>query len=292
MPGEYYAGAEDDVALIGGPARNPGESEDEWVERVKAWMSEQGYNSVYDAMIKTGAATQPTGVPGATPATTTVTTPVTTPPVTTSPSYAPGVGAYGLEGGEFANYLLNQTGGDMTTEGGVGSPTWMEEAYGRWPGYGTALGLYGRQYMSPYEQYQAGLGDPLSRLYDISGRMGTAGGFPQYAPGGMFSQWAPQYAQNPFAMYTLARSMMGDVMGMTPEQRGGAGMAYGGGDLGPLLEMALRQQVGKQTAGWISGQLPIAQEQWQQQYPGWVAGAGQPSFLDYVRQKYNLGQFF
>lgn len=175
-----------------------------------------------------------------------------------------------------------------------GSPEWMEERYagpgdpyGRWAGFGTALGLYGRQQLAPYERYMVGQQPQLESLYNILGRWGGVGGQPEYAPG-MFSQWAPQYAQNPFAMYGMARGMLGDVFGMTPEQ---SGMAYGGGGIGNLLQMALRPQLGKQAAGWMGQQMPIAQEQWQQQYPGWVAGGGQPTFIDYIKEKYKLGEY-
>lgn len=171
-----------------------------------------------------------------------------------------------------------------------GSSQFMEEEYGRWPGFGTELGLFGRQYLSPHEQYQAGLQPGLETLYDVGGRMSTAGGFSQYAPGGMFSQWAPQYAQDPFAMYGLARGMMGNVFGMTPEQRAGADIGYGTapGDISDLMAMGLRTQLGKGTAGWLAGKMPTEQQSWLSQYPQQQG----PSFLDYIREKYNLGQYF
>ena len=171
-----------------------------------------------------------------------------------------------------------------------GTPQFMEEEYGRWPGFGTALGLFGRQSLTPHEQYLASMQGPLERLYDIGGRMGTAGGFGQYAPGGMFSEWAPQYAQNPFAMYGLAQGMMGDVMGMNPEQRATTNIGY---ETNPravedLLSLGLRTQLGKGTAGWLSGKLPAERQSWLSQYPQQQG----PSFMDYISQKYNLGQFF
>ena len=172
----------------------------------------------------------------------------------------------------------------------AGTPEFMEEAYGRWPGFGTAMGMYGRQYLKPYEQYQAGLQPGLETLYDVGGRMGTRGGFGQYAPGGMFSQWAPQYAQDPRAMYGLARGMMGNVFGMTPEQRAGAEVGYGTApqDLASLMQMGLRTQLGKGTAGWLAGKMPAEQQAWTAQYPQQQG----PSFEDYIREKYNLGQYF
>jgi len=200
----------------------------------------------------------------------------------------------GLSFSEIAELMEQQPvgGGEMPTTYPVGSPEWMEERYGRGAGFGTALGTYGRQYLSPFEEYLAGRHQLLDPLYDISTRMGTAGGFGQYLPGGMYSQWAPQYARNPFEMYGLAKSMMGNVFGMTPEQRATTGITAGGQDFGSLLEMALRTSLGKRTAGWMAEQVPGAYQSWVSEYPGWTAEGGEPSFLNYLKQKYNLGQFF
>ena len=177
----------------------------------------------------------------------------------------------------------------------VGSPEWMEEHYwDRWAGMGTALGLYGKQGLSPYEQYLKGQLGPTSALYDIYGRMSTVPGYGYEAPG-MFSPWGARYAQDPFAMYGMARGMMGDVFGMTPEERGMADLGYESGAMADLMRMGLRPQLGRQTAQWLAGKLPVMREAWQAQYPGWTAetaGAGQPSFYDYARQKYNIGQYF
>lgn len=176
----------------------------------------------------------------------------------------------------------------------VGSPEFMEEYYGRWPGFGTALGLYGRQALSPYEQYQAGMQPQLETLYDVGGRMGRVG-LTQYDPNQLFSQWAPPYAQNPFAMYAQARGMMGGLIGLTPEQRAQAEITTEGADFPALLQMGLRSQLGKQTAGWMAGQIPAARQAYSAQYPqtGMAEGLqGAPSFMDYIMQKYNLGGFF
>lgn len=171
----------------------------------------------------------------------------------------------------------------------TGSAPWMEELYGRWPGYGTAMGIYGQNYLRPFQQYQASQVEPLSNLYDIAGRMGTAGGFAQYAPNTMFSQWAPGYAQNPQQMYGLAQQMMGSAYRMTPEQRATTGVTAGEGDLSNLLEMGLRTRLGRNTAGWLAGRIPSEQQAWTAQYP---TGTGGPSFLDYVMNKYGLGRYF
>lgn len=169
----------------------------------------------------------------------------------------------------------------------VGSPEWMEEVYGPRAGYMTGLGLFGKQGRSPYQSYQERMYDPLSRLYDLSSQF-TAGGVGGYEPGGFMGQWGQPYAENPFAMYAQARGMMGDVMGMAPEQRAGFGLQGPTAALQDLLGMGLRQQIGLPGASWLSGRLPQEQESWVAQHP---QGQG-PNFMDYIKAKYNLGQYF
>ena len=169
----------------------------------------------------------------------------------------------------------------------VGSPQWMEEVYGPRAGYMTGLGMYGKQGRTPYQSYQERLYDPLSRMYDLSSQF-TAGGVPGYEPGGFMGQWGQPYAENPFAMYAQAKGMMGNVMGMNPEQRAGFGLQGPTAALQDLMGMGLRQDLGLPGAQWLSGRLPQEQESWVSQYP---QGQG-PSFLDYVTNKYNLGKYF
>jgi len=171
----------------------------------------------------------------------------------------------------------------------VGSPQWMEEVYGPRAGYMTGLGMYGKQGRTPYQSYQERLYDPLTRLYDLASQF-TAGGVEGYQPGGFMGQWGQPYAENPFAMYGQAKGMMGNVMGMSPEQRAGFGLQGPTAALQDLMGMGLRQDIGLPGAQWLSGRLPQEQEAWVSQYP--QQGAGAPSFLDYVTQKYNLGKYF
>ncbi len=227
------------------------------------------------------------------------------PPVPTPPSDTPTEGEYR----SFNNILYRLVNGQWVSQefgpeapGGeqplaeqnlysqpyaVGSPQWMEEVYGPRAGYMTGLGMYGKQGRTPYQSYQERLYDPLSRMYDLSSQF-TAGGVPGYEPGGFMGQWGQPYAENPFAMYAQARGMMGDVMGMAPEQRAGFGLQGPTAALQDLMGMGLRQQVGLPGAQWLSGRLPQEQESWVSQYP---QGQG-PSFLDYVTNKYNLGRYF
>ncbi len=169
----------------------------------------------------------------------------------------------------------------------VGSPEWMEEVYGPRAGYMTGLGLYGKQGRTPFQSYQERLYDPLSRLYDLSSQF-AAGGVSDTTPGGFMGQWGQPFAQNPFAMYAQARGMMGNVMGMAPEQRASFGLQGPTPALQDLMGMGLRQELGLPGAQWLSGRLPQEQEAWVSQYPQQQG----PNFLDYVTQKYNLGRFF
>lgn len=168
----------------------------------------------------------------------------------------------------------------------VGSPEWWEMVGGARPGYMSALGLLGKEYQSPFQQYQAGMFDPLQTMWQMASPMAMMG-YPSMDPGtGMFSQWAPQYAQDPFSMYGMARGMLGNVMGMTPEQRGTLGMGGGAGSFADILGMGLRSQLGP-GASWLAGRVPQLQQQWMAQDPLSQAG----SFIDYIREKYNLGQW-
>lgn len=167
----------------------------------------------------------------------------------------------------------------------VGSPQWTEETYGPQAGYMAGLGLYGKGYQSPYQQYQAGMYDPLNLLWQMQAPMAMAG-MPGYAPTQYLSQFATPFAEDPFSMYAMARGTLGDVMGMAPEQRAGMpGAEYGGG-IAQLLGLGLRQQLGP-GAAWLQGRVPAERTQWQAQYPQQQG----PTFLDYIRQKYNLGQW-
>ncbi len=182
---------------------------------------------------------------------------------------------------------VGQGGTQMTTGymPPVGSPQWTEETYGPQAGYLSGLGLYGKGYQSPYQQYQAGMYDPLNLLWQMQAPMAMAGQ-PGYQPTQYLSQFAPQYAEDPFSMYAMARGTLRDVMGMAPEQRAGMpGAEYGGG-IAQLLGLGLRQQLGP-GAEWLQGRVPAERTQWMAQYPQQLG----PTFLDYIKQKYNLGQW-
>jgi len=198
-------------------------------------------------------------------------------------------GAGGQAAGEsFSDYLLRlagtQGGGTMPGPMEPGGHQWMEEVYGPEAGYLSALGLYGRQYQTPYQQYLANRYQQLAGLWGA--RQAMAVDYPAMGQSGLgyLSEWAPQYARDPFAMYGMAQNMLRQTMGMSPEQRAGYGLTYEGGGLENLMQMGLRPQYGRFGAGYVAGQMPVERERWIQQYPTQEG----PTFLDYLRQRYGL----
>ena len=171
-----------------------------------------------------------------------------------------------------------------------GTAPWMEEMYGPWAGYATRRGLFGRRAYNPAEQYRAAQFDPLSRLYEI--QQGLSATYPGMKSGTPYlSEWSSQY-ENPWAMYSHARNLLGATRGLTPEELGGAGLFYPGQgeqgrNLADLLRLALRQQYGRYGAEGIAGRLPQMRERWMQQYPTAEGQVGS-SFLNYLRSTFGF----
>jgi len=183
-----------------------------------------------------------------------------------------------------------------------------EAAYDPFTAFLQMLGLGGKSYYTPQEQYEIGQYRPLENLYNLQGRM--AGVEPAYAPG------TTPGSENPFVDFltklsgqgqtasTQAVKVLTSILGWNPEQReqaevtynpsqgvteeGNIGMATNNLDeLQALIREALRGTLGRPGANWLASQLGGQQKQfWQQQALG-----GGSSFLDYLKQKYNLGSF-
>jgi hypothetical protein len=171
----------------------------------------------------------------------------------------------------------------------VGSPKWIEYVYGReHPEYGylAGLGLLGKEGRTPYQSYLENLYGPLSRLYDLSSKFATAG--MGQSPGDTLAGYSTPFTQNPFAMFQQAKSMLGQTTGMTPEQRASLGLQGPTAALQDLMGMGLRGSLGIPGATWLANRLPQEEEQWVAKYPQQQG----PSFMDYLVQKYNLGQYF
>ena len=200
----------------------------------------------------------------------------TAPPATPTPTTTP----------------TGQTG--QTALGGAGLAQ-TEDVYDPFTAFLQMLGLGGRNYYSPQERYNVGQYDPLSNLFGIQGRMGTVD--PSYAPS---SGYFADYAGGVGDVYQKARELLSGIFGMGTEQRGQAETVYeptysegertGSGnvaELQALIQAALRQQLGRPGANWMASRLPGEQQLW----ANTQAGDGGDTFLDYLKQKYNLGSF-
>lgn len=175
------------------------------------------------------------------------------------------------------------------------APRETEDIFDPFTAYLQRLGLGQRNYLNPAEQYQVGQYNPLSTMYGVQGRMATQ--FPELLPG-YFTDYA---LGNPNRtggnIYGYANSLMSKILGATPEARGTMGTVWeptwsegertsGGNiaELQQLLQTALRQNLGRPGANWLAGNLPAEQQRW----AGGLAQGGTGTFLDYIRQKYNL----
>jgi len=186
------------------------------------------------------------------------------------------------------------------TTGGTNVP--ITEGVSPFTQYMQRLGLGAGGYFNPAQRYQAQQYDPLRWLY---GQAQTYAPLMQTQPG----QWGDYIGTAAGQMGQIgqgAQNILGSLFGASPTQRMEQGltyepyldpmtgeMTYGGegaqgmNQLQDLLSMALRGAWGPQGAGRFAQRAPAEQQQWQLQYPG---GQGQ-NFIDYIRSKYNLGQF-
>lgn len=174
----------------------------------------------------------------------------------------------------------------------VGTPSWYAWRNDPYMAYKSMMGFRGRDYLAPNERYQLEQYNPLKMLFDVGQTMSFSHPQTGMMNQPYFHEWAPSYAQNPFAMYGLAKNMMGDVFSMTPEKRGSYGLGEGEGNIGQLLQMGLRRSMGGAASSWLGGRVPLERQLWGEKYPEWAPGGEQPSFLDYLKNKYNLGQYF
>ena len=175
-----------------------------------------------------------------------------------------------------------------------------EDIFDPFTSYLQKLGLGTQNYYNPAQQYQMQQFDPLNMMYGLRGRMASV--IPPLAPGGTFADYAFPFAGNMSGqgMQNQAKGLLGALMGWNPEQRAQAGAVYeptysegertGGGniaELQQLIQQALRGQLGRPGANWLAGNLPAEQQRW----AGGQAQGQTGTFLDYIRQKYNLGSF-
>ena len=182
----------------------------------------------------------------------------------------------------------------------TGSPEYWEErgGWGDPMAFKTSRGIVGQTTLSPFQQYINNMYEPLQALGGMQGAFSQMPGRGQglggnWAPTGDYmTQWMQPYMKNPASMYNLANRMLGETLNMPYSEREGvAGLT--GTDIGGLLGMGLRGSGLGPGAQWLAGRMQPEMENWQQQYPEWDPAVSQGgSFLDYVKQKYNLGRFF
>jgi hypothetical protein len=185
----------------------------------------------------------------------------------------------------FSDVLL---GGSSGQGGGQANPQ-TEEAYSPFTAYLQSLGLGSKNYYNPAEKYQMNQYDPLSNIYDVRRQMSIVD--PTVDPGNYVSPWA---SQNVGGATKLARNTLSQLFGMGQENQGLAGIDYSPifngtdsvdtnniGQLQSLLKTGVRGNLGS----YLASKLPWEQQQWGNNQ----AAGGGSSFLDYLKQKYNLG---
>ena len=172
-----------------------------------------------------------------------------------------------------------------------------EDIFDPFTAYLQKMGLGTQNYYNPAQQYTMQQFDPLNMLYGLQGRMGTVD--PGWAPRSTGADYAYDFTgRGSTPIQGRARSLMQQIMGWSPEQRAQAGTTYEPtwsegertssgniGELQQLIQQALRKQLGRPGANWLAGNLPAEQQRW----AGTQAQGGTDTFLDYIRQKYNLG---
>jgi hypothetical protein len=181
------------------------------------------------------------------------------------------------------------TGGfsDVLT-GGTSNPN-TEETYSPFTAYLQAKGLGTQNYYNPAQNYMINQYEPLSSIYDVRRLMSLVN--PSYDPGNYVSPWA---AANTGNATSLSRNTLSQLLGFNQEQQGLAGLdfspQYNGTDevgtgnrgyLQGLLKTGLRGVLGN----YLASKIPWEQQQW----GNTQAAGGSGTFLDYLKQKYNLG---
>jgi hypothetical protein len=163
-----------------------------------------------------------------------------------------------------------------------------EETYSPFTAYLQALGLSNKNFYNPAQNYQISQYDPLSNIYNINRRMSLVN--PSFDPGNYVSPWTSGNVGN---ATKLARETLSNLFGMNQENQGMAGVDYsplfsgtdsvdsnGLNELQALIKTGLRGNLGS----YISNKLPWEQQNWGSSQ----AAGGGGTFLDYLKNKYNL----
>lgn len=180
-------------------------------------------------------------------------------------------------GGAGGTYTPPEIGGtDMAN--GLGP---LRERYTPEEMYRQGMGIPQQGYMNPWQKYLMNRYEPVSYLNRLQQSIGGALGQPPATP------YEDIYAQNlPIGgRYAEAGNLWSQLGGMTGTQRETAGI--GAEDYANILGMAMRPTYGRYGAQIAQQAVPGYQQEYER-ISREQGAAPAPTFLDYLRMKYNL----
>jgi hypothetical protein len=172
--------------------------------------------------------------------------------------------------------------------------------------YLAAQGLLGERTFSPAEGYRRGMYEPLRSIYGLEQTLAPALG----STPGLWQNYMGGFGDArslPGNIYNRASALLRGLYGLGGAGREAAGVGFSpqyleGDEVIPpgvsqaqqsaLFSQALRPQFGFQGAQRFASRLPVEQNLWEQQAAVGGGGGGGGTFLDWIRDKYNLGRFF
>tara|TARA_Y100000310_G_scaffold340519_1_gene436569 strand:- start:4430 stop:5011 length:582 start_codon:yes stop_codon:yes gene_type:complete len=175
--------------------------------------------------------------------------------------------------------------------------------------YLQSLGLLGDQYRTPAQRYQAGLFDPLQRLFDVRSRFGLETGSLVPEQEKFFGTTSARgFRDDPGSIYSGAQDVLGGLLGLGRggrQEKGVGFMPTWGGDVGmmpadvtsedaaDLMRLALRGATSRGAANRFAQRIAGGVEQGLFERAvagGGTAGteAGELGFLNWLANKYDL----
>ena len=182
-------------------------------------------------------------------------------------------------------------------------------AFSRRTRFLSSIGQGGRGPKDPYEMYQAGLFNPLNRLFELKDLFGIALGDTAPEQETFFGRGA-EFAKDPKSIYGQSRDILARLLNLGKEGRRTSGVSFtpewegdfgqtsadiSNEDMADLFHMALRSKTSRGTArrfasrlkpGSSGGELGIEQSLHEEAV---AAGLTEQPFLEWIRDKYNLG---
>lgn len=207
------------------------------------------------------------------------------------------------------NFDLLMNGGPEMASLGTQNNLNLEDQYDQYTSYLNKLGIGTKDYWNPYQKWQEQQFQPLSNMYNVYQRLSqpTSPFAGRFSPFGSFADYASPSISDPSARYSQAAQMLNAIFGATPDQRAEAnstyepfqtvdslGLASGKmddnniGELQQLIALAARQKYGNVGARWMANNVGRDQQRWTSLN---AAGQDNGTFLDYLRNRYNLQTF-